>query len=482
MIVDVAAERAVLAGLCQYGANLYVDVDVFLNENVFSVESNKVLYNCLFYLFNKNNTNVIDISSILSAAQELGYDHLVKQQREKEFIRALFNHSVHQENVEGFAKKLAKLNLIRLAEQENKKCHTEIMRLDGSESVYELMSIVEAPSLALMSNLTADSSEEPVLLGENIDAYLDHLKSNPTDMLGIPTGYKQLDYYNGGGCLRKSISIIAARPKTGKSFLADNIGINVSRRNIPVLNLDTEMDHARHNNRIMSILSGIPLNLLKTGKYQFDPKYAKAAKDAAEEYKKIPYYYKSIAGKNLEEVLPIIRRWISKKVGYDSTGRVNDCLIIYDYLKLMTSDKLGDHMKEYQVLGFMMTALHNFVYKYDVPCLAFVQINRDGINRETSDIISQSDRILWLCSNMSVYKRKSPEEIEEDGAENGTHKLIPLASRDGPELEDGNYINLFRKNSGLIYEGKTKFQLINEAKEKELELKDYELGETQIPF
>jgi len=117
-------------------------------------------------------------------------------------------------------------------------------------------------------------------------------------------------------------------------------------------------------------------------------------------------------------------------------------------------------LKEYQLLGFMMTSLHNFAIKYKVPILGFIQLNRDGITKESTDTASGSDRIIWLCSNFSIFKRKSDEEIAEDGTKSGNRKLIPLISRHGGGLDDNDYINCYMKGwCAKITEGKTKLEL-----------------------
>ena len=117
-------------------------------------------------------------------------------------------------------------------------------------------------------------------------------------------------------------------------------------------------------------------------------------------------------------------------------------------------------MKEYQLLGFMMTELHNFAVKYQVPVVAFIQLNRDGITKESTDSASGSDRIIWLCSNFSIFKRKSDEEIAEDGPDAGNRKLIPIIARHGGGLDDNDYINCHMKGwCGQIVEGKTKLEL-----------------------
>ena len=137
-------------------------------------------------------------------------------------------------------------------------------------------------------------------------------------------------------------------------------------------------------------------------------------------------------------------------------------------------------MKEFQVLGFMMTALHNFALRYEVPILSFVQLNRDGINKETTDTASGSDRIIWLCSNFSIYKHKSDEEIAKDGPENGNRKLVPVIARHGEGLQDKDYINIMMNGSyAKITEGKTAFELEDNIYEDEPE--EYSANE-QVPF
>ena len=107
-----------------------------------------------------------------------------------------------------------------------------------------------------------------------------------------------------------------------------------------------------------------------------------------------------------------------------------------------------------------MTSLHNFAIRYEVPILAFIQLNRDGITKESTDTASGSDRIIWLCSNFSIYKAKSDEEIAKDGPENGNRKLVPLIARHGQGLQDKDYINVNMIGKyGKLTEGKTAFEL-----------------------
>ena len=131
-----------------------------------------------------------------------------------------------------------------------------------------------------------------------------------------------------------------------------------------------------------------------------------------------------------------------QEVKSDESGKTNECVIIYDYLKLMSSSSITNNIQEYQALGFQITSLHNLCVKLDIPCLSFVQLNRDGITKESTDAVSGSDRLIWLCTSFSIFKSKSTEEIAEDGPNAGNRKLVPIVSRHGAGMDDGDYINM----------------------------------------
>jgi hypothetical protein len=156
----------------------------------------------------------------------------------------------------------------------------------------------------------------------------------------------------------------------------------------------------------------------------------------------------------MQSVTSIVRRWLSKSVGFNEFGKANPCLVIYDYLKLMSSDDLKSQMQEFQMLGFLISAFHNFAVKWSLPILATVQLNRDGVEKEGGEFIAGSDRILWLCSNFTILKPKIQSDLLEDPPANGTMKLVVTDTRFGPGLEFGEYINVYQKlERGLFEEG-----------------------------
>jgi len=141
-------------------------------------------------------------------------------------------------------------------------------------------------------------------------------------------------------------------------------------------------------------------------------------------------------------------------------------MIIYDYVKLMNGEDLKIGVQEYQVLGFMMTSLHNLAVRNDVPIFTMIQLNRDGIDKETSDVVAGSDRVMWLTTNFAIFKPKSDEELQAFDPNEGTHKLVLIKHRHGPGMSRGDYINMKMEGAkARITEGKTKLKIKRELEQ-----------------
>jgi len=461
ILCDPAAERAVLAGICTYGENAYLDVADIIQETSFTIDSNNVIFRCLKQLFDNDYKAKVDIASIYSSAQELNLAHILNKKEEAQHLKAIMDFPVSEENVRKFAAKIRKLEIARLLRKQLEQTQDKILEVTGNEPISSIIGIAE-DSIFNFTSLLNDSDSGPEQIGITVDEYLENLEKNKVDQVGIPTGFPIYDQAIGGGLRKGTVNVIGARPKTGKTLLSDNMGKNIAALGIPVLNMDTEMNKEDHINRLLGMMSETEINAIETGKFGESPEKRNKVLKAAKELKELKLYHKSIAGKPFEDQLAIMRRWLVKEVGLNDDGTAKDCVIFYDYLKLMDSAGISQDLKEYQLLGFMMTSLHNFAIRYKVPIMAFIQLNRDGITKESTDSASGSDRIIWLCSNFTIFKRKSDEEIAEDGSSHGNRKLVPLISRHGGGLDDNDYINCDMKGwCAKIIEGRTRLEILN---------------------
>ncbi len=401
----------------------------------------------------------IDLSSILSASTEIGLNNILGQKKEAEHLQAILSLRVNKDNIRKFAQKVRKLEIARLLQQNLEEAQDKLSTIKGDETITHILGIAE-DSILDLSGLLQDSDDAPETIGKGLEDYLKYLGENPVQQIGISTGFPAYDQSIGGGLRPGTINIIAARSKVGKSICGGNMGYHVATKGIPILNLDTEMTKEDHTTRTVAMVSEVGITDIETGKFAQKPDILEKVNRASQKIKNVPYYHKSIAGRPLEDQLAIMRRWMIKEVGLNDDGTAKPCVIIYDYLKLMNSQEIGKDMAEYQVLGFMMTTLHNFAVRYRVPILAFMQLNRDGITKEDTATASGSDRIIWLCSNFTILKYKSDEEVSDDGEKNGNRKLVPVIARHGEGLNDGDYINChFKGWCAKITEGQTKLEL-----------------------
>ncbi|MHA1168882.1 MAG: DnaB-like helicase C-terminal domain-containing protein [Candidatus Hodarchaeales archaeon] len=478
---DLASERAVLAALCQYGLDAYLEVD-FIDSRTFTDPMNQLIFDCVYKSISENTQ--VELSSILSAANDLGLEDQLNNKEELGFVRSLFNFPIHKNNVGSYAAKIAKLKLARDLSQTLKACEKELGNVTGEEDVMDIVARIEEPLLEATGDIYQSSSKKPETLGEGLDEYLDFVANNVSDFIGIPSGFPAYDAAIGGGFRRKCVDLIAARPKVGKSMFGDAVALHVaSEENIPVLVLDTEMSKEDHYNRILANLSGVEINRIASGRFTENEIEKEKVYQAAEKLKNIPYHYISIAGESFENILSQMRKWVYQHVGFDENGRTKDCLVVYDYLKLMGSEGINASMQEYQVLGFQITKLHNFMVKYDLACLAFVQLNRDGITKESTDVVSGSDRLIWLCTSFSIFKLKSDEEKAEDGVNNGDRKVVPVVARHGEGLDDGDYISMTMHGKfGRIEQGLTRNEIHENgrARQEGFETEDIDEGEDLV--
>jgi replicative DNA helicase len=474
-LIDPAAERAVLAAVCTYGGDAYADVSDLVTTRSFGIDSNQTIWRCLEHLFSENPKAVVDYPTLMSAAAALGVSHLLDGSGEQAHLRAVMNFPVLLANARKMAGVLKKLEFIRQSRATVQGVLDDIDTMTGAEPIDNIVARIETPVLDNTALLTQSGGSTPVPVGNGVRDFVAGLAAFQRPSVGIPSGYREFDRGIGGGFRPGTVSCIGARPKTGKTLLAMNIGVRVASgagydwpthnplAQVPVLNLDTEMVKEDQWTRMVAMVSGVSIDDIETGRFSRDPMKAKAIKDAIDKLESIPYDFLSIAGQPFDETQAVMRRWVTNRVRLNDDGSARPCLIIFDYLKLMDSEAMtAGKMAEFQVLGFMMTQLHNFAVRYRVPILTFVQLNRDGINLEDTSAVSQSDRIIWLCSNFSIYKPKSDEEMaEQAGAKvKYNRKLIQVVARHGAGLGYGDYVNVQSLGAvARIVEGPTRDQL-----------------------
>ena len=426
---NIAAERGCLAGVIQHGSDAYVELDGILSIEKFSDGVNQLLWKCIEYIFKKDLRKKFDYPTLMAAAQELGLEGLIKQ--EKDYLKSLKNFKCELDNVRDFGGQVVKCWAIRELKECVERSSDGLDKLSGAESIDGIIETAEHPILKFTATL-GDTNEDTLSLRDGTRDFIQHLFDNPRDLCGLSTGFPIMDVVAGTLFRRGSVTIGAARPGCGKTTCSNAISMHVASQDIPVLILDAEMNEEGLRPRMIANLAGVGINDIETGRAGQNSYKKDKVFEAIDLLESIPLHYKSVNGFSFEQIVSVARRWILKEVGIDSdTGKTRDCLIILDYLKMMDSAGLGRDTKEYQALGFAMQHLSNLALTMDVPVLSFVQENKEGF-------VSQSDRIVWLASTVFLLQMKTIDEIGEDGPELGNRKVTFLKHRFGPGIVGEN--------------------------------------------
>lgn len=453
-------ERLILSGLIQYGRDLYFELDNILNDQCFRKDLNRVIYRCIEKVL-ENESSLVDFPTIECAAETLGLTSYFARPENYEYLLALGDDKVNIENCINAAKKIRKLSIAKNVYDNLEEAQQEYLKVNGEETAEKIISIGHEA----VFKIDAVEETNAVKVTTGMREYFRRLQENENKQIGISTGFKKWDAAVGGGLRPGSVTVWGARLKTGKSMVANNICYHVSSMDIPTLLLDTEMSREEVMVRLASRISNVEINTIESGRFSNNQEQKDALIQAYRKMDTLPYFHKNVAGFEFNEILTSIRSWLIKNVGFNTEGKANKCLVVLDYLKLMSSSSISKNMAEFQLLGMMMNSLTAMAQHYQFPCLTFVQLNRDGINSEETSVISGSDRIGWLCSSFTIFKKKDETEIGKDGPAAGNRKIIPVVCRHGEGLPDGCYINCKMEGRiGKVTEGKTNFEIQEERK------------------
>lgn len=154
--------------------------------------------------------------------------------------------------------------------------------------------------------------------------------------------------------------IVAARPGAGKTALAMQIAVTVAEK-MPVYFVSLEMGQIQLQERCMSYFSGVPINVLRTGKLQdSDFSAITVASNKIKDLALLVDYRSGLTVKNIRATA----RGLHKK---QPLG-----LVVVDYLQLITGS--GDNRTA--VITDISRGLKLLARELNVPVIALSQLNR----------------------------------------------------------------------------------------------------------
>lgn len=302
--------------------------------------------------------------------------------------------------------------------------------------------IIEAGTIAVNNAFQSDGRSGTELLGEAISRFSALLSTEPCELEslapvmsrvwdrleersraevgihGMTTGISELDALL-GGLKPGGLYILAARPKMGKTTLAQNIAEHVAlRMKQPVAFFSFEMQPEELGDRMLSSIGNIDGNRVRSG--EFDEFDWTNATQAMNKLRSAEIFVSKPRSARVEHVVAQTRRQhAAKPLG----------LVVIDYLQLMAVQ--GDNRA--QGLGDITRALKLMAGELGLPILLLSQLSRDlekrpdkrpmpSDLRDSGAIEQDADAVVFIYRD-EIYDKASRYK--------GTAELIVALQRNG---------------------------------------------------
>lgn len=265
---------------------------------------------------------------------------------------------------------------------------------------------------------------------EVIDKCWDEIKGRQSaGYAGIPFKFQALNEY--ATIERGELFIFGAEQKQGKSMMLLNCAVDLLKQDYAVLYLDSELNTRLFTARILAHLSGIEYKRLTSGSYSREEE--EKIIEAKEWLKTRKFTHIYIPTFDQHSIYTAVKR-VNHTQGID--------VLIVDYFKGKSE---GDAFDSYQELGRFVDMVKNQICG---------EMNIAGIGAAQATItgkLADSAKIARNASTIAMISDKTPEEIEEDGAECGNKKLRVTVNRNGMQMAQGEYIDLLFDGNHILY-------------------------------
>lgn len=249
-------------------------------------------------------------------------------------------------------------------------------------------------------------------------------------MAGIPFKFETLNAY--ATIERGELFIFAAEAKQGKSMMLLNCAVDLLKRDVAVLYIDSELNSRMFTCRLISHLTGIEFSRLKSGRYTGDEKERIDKVIAWLKTKKFTHLYMPMF--DAQSIYTAVKK-VKHTQGLD--------VLIVDYFK---GKGEGDAFDSYQELGRFVDMVKNQICgDMNIAGIGAAQATATGK-------VADSAKIGRNASTIALIQDKTPEEIEADGIECGNKKLRICLNRNGAQMSSDQYIDLQFNGNIISYE------------------------------
>ena len=411
---DVAAEASVLGGML-LSKDAISDVLEVLKPHDFYRPAHQAVYEAVLDLFGRGEpADAITVGALLASTGELS------RMGGLPYLHTLVSGVPTAANAGYYAKIVAERAILRRLVEAG----TRIAQLGYSTDGQEVDDLVDRAQQEIFNVTEQRSNEDYLPLEELLNPALEELESiegRDGSMVGVPTGFKDLDDLT-NGLHGGQLIVVAARPAVGKSTLGLDFARACSiRAKLTSVIFSLEMGRNEIVMRLLSAEAKVNLSHMRQGRMTEDD-WARVARRMGE-ISDAPLFVDDSPNLTMMEIRAKARRLKQR----------NDLrMIVVDYLQLMSSPKKTESRQ--QEVSEISRNLKLLAKELDVPVVAISQLNRGSEQRadkkpQMSDLresgaIEQDADMIILLHREDAFDKESPRAGEAD--------LIVAKHRNGP--------------------------------------------------
>lgn len=410
---NMEAEQSVLGSL-MIDRDAIIRIASYVRPNDFYRSAHSVIYDSILTLYNRREP-----TDLITLVDELSRNNKLDEAGGEAYLAELIASVPTSVHVEYYGRIVERTSTLRRLIDAG----TEIVRIgyDRSADVETALDEAEQQIFAVSQTRTVRDFTPIRDVLESYFDRLDTLQQQRGAVVGVPTGFQDLDKIT-GGLQRSDLIIIAARPAVGKSALGLGLAYNAAVRHGKSVGMFIlEMSNEQIVQRLLSMETGIDSHRMRLG--QIDDSEWGRVVQAFGRLSEAPIFLDDTASANIMEIRSKARR-LHAEHGLD--------LLIVDYLQLLTSSRRSDN--RVGEISEISRSLKGLARELDVPVVALAQLSRAVESRQShtpmlSDLresgsIEQDADIVMFIYREEIY---DPETERKNIAD-----LIVAKHRNGP--------------------------------------------------
>lgn len=271
-------------------------------------------------------------------------------------------------------------------------------------------------------NMNNSTNKEIKKFSEKVDSLWQEIQDRQSGKLvSIPFHIKELNEYvtmEAG-----ELIIFGANAKEGKSAMLLSSTVDLLKRGLSVLVIDSELSDRLYMLRMIAHVSQVPFKIVKDG--TANEEQLKKINEAKDWLKTVNLYHEYMPIFDDKGIMMLFKR-------INCLNKVDVCVV--DYFKQTTgADAFSVSLN---LSGLVNTIKNELAGVYNIPVLSAIQTTKNGE-------VALSSGVIRYCSTLITIRRKTKEEFVSDGGKDyGNTYMSVVINRNGAQQSQGEHISV----------------------------------------